>query len=249
MPQFFISNENVTENKVLITSRNDINHIANVLRFKKGDKLILTQAESYIYEVEISEIKPDLIETLILDKYEHTRKLTIDITLAQSILKSQKQDIVIQKATELGASTIIPVISRNTVVKLVSERDKEQKIQRWEKIACESAKQCQRSNIPKISRIISINELIELNNFDVKLVCAEKEAQYLIKEFLSQHKENITKNSRILVIIGPEGGWDDKELELFKSKNIATVSLGNLILRAETASITAISDIIYEYEL
>ncbi|OGI17280.1 MAG: hypothetical protein A2287_09345 [Candidatus Melainabacteria bacterium RIFOXYA12_FULL_32_12] len=249
MPQFFISSENIVNNNILITSKNDINHIVNVLRLKKGDKLILTDPGSLIYETEISEIKPNSIETIILDKYEPTRKLNIDITLAQSILKSQKQDIVIQKATELGVNTIIPFISQNTVVKLESEKDKNQKIQRWQKIAYESSKQCQRVTIPEISQIISINELIELNNFDVKLVCAEKDAQFSIKKLLLQNKENIIKNSRILVIIGPEGGWDDKELQLFRSKNITLVSLGNLILRAETASITAISDIIYEYEL
>jgi len=249
MPQFFISSENIVNNNILITSKNDINHIVNVLRLKKGDKLILTDPGSFIYETEISEIKPNSIETIILDKYEPTRKLNIDITLAQSILKSQKQDIVVQKATELGVNTIIPFISQNTVVKLESEKDKNQKIQRWQKIAYESSKQCQRVTIPEISQIISINELIELNNFDVKLVCAEKDAQFSIKKLLLQNKENIIKNSRILVIIGPEGGWDDKELHLFRSKNITLVSLGNLILRAETASITAISDIIYEYEL
>lgn len=172
-------------------------------------------------------------------------------------MKSSKQDFVIQKSTELGVNKIIPFFSKNTVVKIESQRDQIQKIKRWQKIAYESSKQCQRADIPDISHIYNLTDLLWLNEFDVKFVCSEKKTQLSLKEYLSMDKEADCQSihidhagaKKILIIIGPEGGWDDKEIELFKDKNIPLVSLGKLILRAETASITAISDIIYEYEL
>ncbi|MFH0701953.1 MAG: RsmE family RNA methyltransferase [bacterium] len=249
MPQFFIKPENIINNEILITNLSDINHIVNILRSKKGDKLILVGAEHTIYETQISLIKSNLIETKIIDKYKSNRKLNANITLAQSILKAQKQDFVIQKATELGVKLIIPFISGNTVVKINLEKDFIQKLKRWQKIAHESSKQCQRANIPEINSIISIKELVELNGFDVKLACVERNAQLSIKSFLVENKQFQGMIPKILVVTGPEGGWKDEELELLKEKGFALVSLGNLILRAETAATAAIANIIYEYEL
>ena len=134
MPQFFINKENIQEDKILITNLSDINHKTNVLRHRKKDRLILKEPENFIYEAEIVSIKPDLIEAQITDKYFSDKRLKINITLAQSIIKSQKQDFLIQKATELGVRTIIPFISKNTVVKFDSEKDKFSKVQRWQKI-------------------------------------------------------------------------------------------------------------------
>jgi 16S rRNA (uracil1498-N3)-methyltransferase len=247
MSRFFISGENIQGNHIFISNKSDIKHITNVLRFVVGDVLILVEEDAAEYKAEILEINPNSIKTEIISKTKSNRKLNLNITLAQSILKSQKQDIVIQKATELGVRTIIPFISRNTVVKMESDKDKNQKIQRWQKIAYESVKQCQRMDIPQINPVISINELMDLNNFDVMIACVERDAESSIKTCLQQNRDKIGSN--ILIIIGPEGGWDDKELKLFKERGVAAASLGNMILRAETASIAAISDVIYEYEL
>ena len=247
MAQFFINKENINDDSISITAQSDIRHITNVLRFKKGDNIVLVSSESITYLVEISSINSDVIYTKVIEQFKSDRKLNINITLAQSILKSAKQDVVIQKATELGINTIIPFFSKNSVVRIDNEKDQIHKIQRWQKIAYESSKQCQRVNIPDISHISNLNEVIQLDNFDVKLVCSERDTQYSLKKFLQSKNETKIKN--ILIIIGPEGGWDDKEIELFKNKDIPIITLGNLILRAETAAITALSDIIYEYEL
>jgi len=247
MPQFFIKKENIQENKILITNPSDINHISNVLRCRKKDKLIFSGEENFVYEAEILSIKPDLIETQITDKYFSDKTLKINITLAQSIIKSQKQDFLIQKATELGIKTIIPFISKNTVVKFDSEKDKLSKIQRWQKIVYESAKQCKRGDLAEIKPVLTFEEIINLKDFDLKIVCSEKENAFSIKQFLSEHK--IGKDASILLVIGPEGGWDDKEINKFTEKDFASVTLGKLIYRAETAATVAISHIIYEYEL
>lgn len=249
MPQFTVPSENIKNTEIFITNINDIKHITGVLRCNTGDKLTIIELNKYVYEVKIIQIKKNSIETHILNKQIADKKLSINITLAQSIIKAQKQDYIIQKATELGVSRIIPFISKNTVVKIHSDKDNKQKVERWEKIAYESVKQCERANLPEISQIISFNELIEIDEFDVKLVCTERDSQLSIKEFLRTNPVDKLKNPNILLIIGPEGGWDDSEFDKFQEKNIPQVTLGKLILRAETAVVTALADIIYEYEL
>jgi len=241
LPNFFIEQQNIDKNRIFITQKSDINHILNVLRADKKDTIILIGPDNKIYESQIKVIHSDSIECEILGSYVSDKALKINITLAQSIIKSQKQDFLIQKATELGVKEIIPFISRNTVVK----PDKSNKIKRWQKIVYESAKQCQRGDLAKISDIISFEEVLKLDGFDLRVLCSEKKADITIKQFLVQnpHKSNI------LLIIGPEGGWDDCEIEKFLKAGITPVSLGKLVYRAETAAVTAISQIIYEYEL
>jgi len=174
-------------------------------------------------------------------------KLKINIILAQSIIKSQKQDFLIQKATELGVRTIIPFISKNTVVKFDSEKDKLSKVQRWQKIVYESAKQCKRGDLAEIKPVSTFDEVINLEGYDLKIVCSEKEDAFSIKQFLSENK--VAENADILLVIGPEGGWSNKEINKFVENGFASVTLGKLIYRAETAATVAISHIIYEYEL
>ncbi len=240
MPNFFIKNENIDHDKVLITDKSDINHITNVLRADKKDSIILIGEDKRVYETVIKSINPDKIECETVNSYVSDKVLNINITLAQSIIKSQKQDYLIQKATELGVKEIIPFISKNTVVK----PDKSNKIKRWQKIVYESAKQCQRGDLAKISGIMSFDELLKLDGFDLKVLCSEKQADVTLKRFLQQNPEK----SNILLIIGPEGGWDDKEIEKFLSAGVTPVTLGKLIYRAETAAVAALAQIIYEYE-
>lgn len=247
MPQFFINKENVHEDKILISNLSDINHITNVLRHKIKDRLIFAGPENFVYEAEIISIKSDLIQTKITDKYFSDKRLKINITLAQSIIKSQKQDFLIQKATELGVRTIIPFVSKNTVVKFDSEKDKVQKVQRWQKIVYESAKQCKRGDLAEIQPVLTFDEVVNLEGFDLKLICSEKEDAFSIKQFLSENK--VGENSDILLVIGPEGGWSEKEINKFTENGFASVTLGKLIYRAETAATVAVSHIIYEYEL
>jgi len=247
MPHFFVNKKNIFEETVLITDLSDINHILNVLRYCKKDKLILKAPKNRVYEVLIRSINHKVIECEIIDSYISDKVLKINITLAQSVIKSQKQDFLVQKATELGVREIIPFVSKNTVVKFNSDKDKSHKIQRWQKIVCESAKQCQRGDLAKIGGIIDFDEMLTLENFDLKILCSEKMANISIKQFLRENK--FPQDARILLIIGPEGGWDDCEIEKFLTSGFTPVTLGKLVYRAETASTVAISHIIYEYEL
>lgn len=249
MPQFFADSVDETNSKAFITDIDNIKHISSVLRLRENDKILAALKDNYSFNAKILKIKKDLIELEIISKNPIKRLLNTKITLAQSVIKGQKEDFVIQKATELGVNEIIPISSKNTVVKFSSDKDKEQKLDRWQKIAYESVKQCERLDVPVIERIMTLKEVLNIKDFDLKFVCAERNDELTLKKFLSASKfENpIIKN--ILMIIGPEGGWSDEEFELFKKENIALVSLGNLILRAETAVVSALSQVIYEYEL
>ncbi len=249
MPHFFINTENISGKTVSITDKTDINHILNVLRYGKNDKLILKSPGNEVFEVIIENETPDSIECKVIDSYISDKILQTNITLAQSIIKSQKQDFLIQKATELGVKNIIPFISKNTVVKFSSEKDKNHKIQRWQKIVYESAKQCQRGDLAVIDNIIDLEKLISLKGFDLKILCSEKKADVSIKRFLQENKHNISKNPNVLLIIGPEGGWDDLEINKFLTAGITPVTMGKLVYRAETAATAALAHIIYEYEL
>lgn len=247
MFQFFVKSENIQDDEVKIVDREDISHITNSLRFKIGDKfLAVDEKNKLVYTVKILNLDKTAITCKIIDKTPATTILNTQITLAQSILKSAKQDIAVQKATELGACEIIPLITKNTVVKIEDEKDKINKLRRWKKISIEASKQCKRASLCKIDRILSLKELLNLkNDFDEFFVCSERDTTSTLKQYLKENGHAL----KILVIIGPEGGFDDKEIEFFNQNNIPLLSLGNLILRAETASITAISNIVYEYEL
>ncbi len=249
MPHFFVNPDNISGKKITITDKSDLNHIINVLRYGKRDKLILKAPENTVYEVSIKSITPGFIECEIIESYVSDKSLGINISLAQSVLKSQKQDLLVQKATELGVKEIVPFTSRNTVVKLGSKKDKSRKIQRWQKIVHESSKQCKRGDLARIEAIEDFEGLLKLERFNLKVLCSEKHADTSIKQFLQENKRNICPGSNILLIIGPEGGWDDSELEQFKQAGTTPLMLGKLVYRAETAAVAALSHIIYEYEL
>lgn len=246
MFQFFIEQGNITDNTIEITNKNDVLHISKSLRLSVGDTLNLVVQNQNIYTVEIVSINIDTITTKVIEKNEVKNRLGFNLTLAQSVLKAAKQDVVIQKATELGVKSIIPLTTKNTVVLFDSQKDRQNKIERWTRIANESSKQCKRADIPTISDILPLKELFtSLSDYDLVICCTEKNAKSSMRACLKDYP-----NSKdILVIIGPEGGWDSSEIKLFEENNIQLVSLGNLILRAETAVITTLSNIIYEYEL
>lgn len=245
MPQFFIKSKNIKNENISLDNKSDIKHIKDVLRSKTGDELLFIDENEILYTARILELSNNLLRAEILHKEKSLRSLKTNITLIQSILKSGAQDFVIQKATELGAKQILPVTSKYTVVKIENLKDSAKKTEKWQKIAFESCKQCERSKAPEILPSTSLKEAVKLD-FDIKIACVERTAEISLKEFL--RKTPCREEQKIAVFIGPEGGWSDEELELFTENCIEKVSLGNMILRAETAAITALSGVIYEYE-
>ena len=242
MPHFFITSDNIKNQKIFINDKENYNHIVKSLRAKIDENLLLIDEKEIQYEVKIENISSNSIETLVLNSYKSTKKLDFDLFLAQSPLRSDAQQLIVEKATELGVAGIYPIFSENcTVKKSVIEK----KIQKWRKVMVEASKQCERADIPACFGLSELDEITSIA-FDRIVAFTERDADFSLKSYM--RKNPIRKGEKILVIIGPEGGFSEKEFNFFKDKKITTLSLGNLILRAETAVITAIGNIIYEYE-
>ena len=244
MPHFFIKSENVNGNTVIINDEENYKHIARSLRSKIGEKLLLIDENKIQYETVIKDITSKNIETNIIKSYPSKRKLDFKLYLAQSPLRSDAQSIIVEKATELGVDGVYPIYTDNCALnKSVIEK----KIQKWQKIMYEASKQCERAYIPTCFDVTTIQNLYENMQFDYAIAFCERIASQTFREYYNEHKNIFDTDSKILVIIGPEGGFSDREFEYFKENSIPMLTLGDLILKAETAVITAIGNIIYEY--
>lgn len=236
MYRTFRNQEDKIDDKILIKGE-DYNHIKNSLRLSKGS-LIHQVIGDTIFVTEIEEITSNEIICKIIDEDSIQYESPLNITLYQCILKSDKNEYIIQKATELGVNKIVFVETERTVVKLDDKKWNKKK-DRFEKIALESSKQSKRTSIPEIEGLIKINEIQNTSNC-LNLVFYENEKESF-KSFLSD-----SKSKDINIFIGPEGGLSEDNIESLISKGFKSVSLGNRILRADTAPICALSIIQYE---
>ncbi|MBE6034016.1 RsmE family RNA methyltransferase [Aminipila sp.] len=245
MSRFFITSENVGERSIKITDKQDIQHIVKVLRLREGDKIDISDSVKWEYETEISLIDKDFVEAVILDKQKFTNEPFTKVTLFQGIPKQGKMELIIQKTVELGIYEVIPVFTERTVV---SDNGKfSKKIERWQKIADEAVKQCKRGIIPKVcDAVVFQNMLSRLEGFDLVLFPYENEDDKTMKDALRGLN---AKPESVAVIIGPEGGFSDKEADALKSLKAECVTLGKTTLRTETAGMTALAMIMYELEL
>jgi 16S rRNA (uracil1498-N3)-methyltransferase len=242
MPHFFINSKQVKDNVVTISDKENYRHIARALRSKVGENLLLIDENQIQYETTIAEISNSEILAKVETSYPSKRFLDFDLFLAQSPLRSDAQDTVIEKATELGVCGVYPVLTDNCAVK---KSVIEKKIEKWQKIMYESSKQCERAVVPSCFDLTSLEDLISTVKFDKIIVFCERIATKTIRDaFKSNH---IQKGQKVLVVIGPEGGFSQREFEFFQKNNLEMLTLGDLILRAETAVVVAIGNIIYEY--
>lgn len=239
MPHFFINSDTIQNNKAVITDKENYVHIAKALRTKVGENILLIDEKQIQHEGKISNISSNSIEVTIEKSYQSQRHLDFKLYLAQSPLRSEAQSLIIEKATELGVDGVYPIFTDNCALK---KSVIEQKIPKWQKIMLEASKQCERAYVPNCFELTNIENLVSGNNFDRILVFTEREAHFNLKEYLS--KNHIEKGQKILVIIGPEGGFSQREFEYFEEKKLTTLSLGNLILKAETAVIAALGNIV-----
>ena len=238
MPHFFINSTSVKDNKIEFSE--DYKHLVKALRLRTGEKLLLIDENGIQYETRVSEIKQDSIVTEIEKKYLSKRELEFELHLAQSPLRSDAQNLIVEKATELGVHTLHPVYTDNCVL---SGDVITKKIEKWQKIMVESSKQCERAKIPVCTPMTTLEKVVE-GNFDRIIAFCERHTEFPLKDYLRANP--IKKGERVLVIIGPEGGFSEREFEIFTDKCIVKASLGELILRAETAVIVGLGNIIYE---
>lgn len=239
MFRYFCADDNIKNNTVKVTG-GDARHLKTILRAKEGDNISIV-TESSEYNAEIIEINKENIICEIIEEKETNNETKINVTLCQGIPKQTKMEDIIQQNVELGVKGFIPLMTERTVVKL-NDKDREQKkLERWRKIAKESSKQSKRNIIPTVEDIVNVKELLErLKEENAEIIVPyELEDMKLLKDVLSVPKENY------YIIIGPEGGFDIKEIEMFKEAGAHIVTLGKRILRTETAGIATASVIMY----
>lgn len=216
----------------------DIHHITNVMRMKDGDRIeVVYEKQVYLCKVKFEDRYPNI---KIIEKKEITETSKPEVVIIIPLLKEQKIDLILQKATELGVSRIIPIITERSVIKLDEEKFLKKK-ERWERIVKEASEQSLRNTIPIIDNLKKINDLSSLDG--VKIVCSTIEKNLNIKNIL---KKNVNYD-RINVVIGPEGGFSLKEEKILNSLGFVSVSLGNRIMRVETVPLFILSVIQYEY--
>ena len=245
MSRFFVDPSQIGDSQAVICDRDDIKHIKNVLRMKKGDTVTLSDSDSWEYQCSIDEISPDEITLKILDKQRFASEPDIKVTLFQGVPKGSKLDDVVRKTTEMGISEIVPVFMDRSVVRDNGSYHK--KVTRLRSIADEASKQSGRGRIPKVSDSCGFDEMVGmLEDFDLVIFPYENEDERTIKDPLRQMEQ---KPDNVAVIIGPEGGFSEKEACTIKKTKAHAVSLGRSILRTETAGIVALAMIMYELEL
>lgn len=242
MYQFFVEPEQIRETEVIITG-SDVNHIKNVLRMRIGEKVRISDNEGRDLYCGIESIESTQILLAVLGEAEGTEP-TLKITLFQGLPKGDKMELVIQKAVELGVSEIIPVAMKNCVVKL-DEKRAQAKQARWQAIAGSAAKQSKRSSIPTVGMPMGFAQAAEYaQKLDWRILPYENQRGMAhTREVFGR----IPKGSSVGIFIGPEGGYDSAEIALVKG-DMEMVSLGNRILRTETAGLCALSMLLYAVE-
>lgn len=243
MNKFFVPEENISFGRACIRGE-DVRHIRKVLRLRCGDKININNCNGKEFLGTIEKIDKDEVVVNVIEELMLYNESKLKIYLFQGLPKSGKMDLIVQKAVELGVYEITPVITSRVVVKNNSGDFK--KVDRWNKIAKEACKQSKRSIIPKVNVPISFEELLDDGKcMDFIVVPYENERNTGVKKLINSIKD---KNSleKIAIVIGPEGGFEEQEIQELKDIKSHIVTLGPRILRTETAGFVCISLIMYE---
>ncbi len=253
MARFFLPRASMHPEESLIPIRgDDAHHIAFSLRMAVGDKLTVSDMQKTEYLCTITSIRPDEVLLHIDETRQNDTELPVRVHLYQSLPKGDKMDYIIQKAVELGAASVTPVTGARCIVKL-DERSAPKKLERWQKIASEAAKQCGRGYIPTVHPPISFAAAIAAGKeTDLPLFCYEGDGTVSLKEELRNTLPSLTEKAappEIAVYIGPEGGYDASEVRAAQEADMTAVNLGKRILRCETASGFVLACITYAFEL
>ncbi|MBU1172490.1 MAG: 16S rRNA (uracil(1498)-N(3))-methyltransferase [Proteobacteria bacterium] len=218
----------------------DARHLKDVLRLDPGDEVCLIDGKGHEYMAHVTDMQAGAITLTILEELTGTAEPPIQITMAQAFLKDKKMDVLIRQLTELGLYRWLPFQASRSVPRPDKKR-LAARMERWEKIAQESLKQCNRSRLPEISECLSFSDVLaKAQSSDLKIMFWEKSKEPLC--FDPELKKSIQS---IFIILGPEGGFTDKEAEAAIGNGFITASLGPRILKAETASLSACTLIQY----
>ena len=245
MYQFFVEPGQIQGRRIIITG-SDVNHIRNVLRMKPGEEIAVSNGtDGREYRCGIESFTEDEVICSLRFVKEDGVELPSRIHLFQGLPKADKMELIVQKAVELGAYEVIPVAARRCVVRL-DEKKAPSRINRWQGIAEAAAKQSRRGIIPQVHPVMNMREAVAYaRTMEVKLI------PYELAENMGHTKEvlgAVKPGTDIAVFIGPEGGFEQEEIELAMAAGIEPVTLGRRILRTETAGLTVLSWLMYHLE-
>ena len=245
MYQFFVEEGQICGDRIVITGE-DVNHIKNVLRMKIGEEIAVSNGvDGREYRCEVAQLLTDEVVCKLRFIKENDVELPAQVYLFQGLPKADKMELIIQKAVELGVYSVIPVATRRSIVKL-DDKKAAAKQNRWQGIAEAAAKQSKRKIIPKIEKVMSFAEALEMaKELEVRLI------PYELAEDMSHTKEiieRIREGQKIAIFIGPEGGFDETEIALASEVGVEPITLGKRILRTETAGMTVLAWLMYHLE-
>lgn len=248
MRKFFVDNENIKDDKIIITGQ-DVNHIKNVLRLSAQEKILIcdkSSAKNYVSKIE--KIENDLVECSVVEEVQGDSEGNVELHIFQGLPKADKMELIIQKGTELGISSFIPVKLSRCIVKL-DGKDEIKKQDRWQKISEVAAKQSGRDIVPEVMHLKTLNETINMiSEYDLFLVAFEEEKENTLKNELLKLKE-LKNEYKIACLVGPEGGLTKDEVLKLEENGAKVITLGNRILRTETVAMYIASTVMYELEM
>lgn len=243
MNRFYVDRRDITGSKATIRGE-DVKHITKVLRLGIGDTITVCDGNSTEFDGKIEKVTKETVVVRLCGARETGTEPPVKVTLFQSIPKGSKMDLLIQKGTELGIASFVPVFTSRTVVKLKSDKDEAKKVRRWQRIAEEAAKQSRRGRVPEVLRPVVFSEALRrMEEFDLAVMPVVAERDLTLSSIPCRRGEVGT----IAILIGPEGGFDEREFLEAKSRGIYTVKLGPRILRTETAGLVLTSIIMYRF--
>ncbi|UXU58453.1 16S rRNA (uracil(1498)-N(3))-methyltransferase [Staphylococcus agnetis] len=248
MQRYFLNENAELHQRFFITNSEDIHHILNVMRMDVGDTIIINFNQQRTYESQLITLQKDCIEIETSREIDLNTEMPVNVTICSGLIKSDKYEWLLQKATELGAHHFIATQMDRSVVKLnVQKADK--KVVRWQKIVKEAAEQSYRQIVPKVEFISNFKIIYDMiNQYDYVLMAYEESAKSGERSLLKNCIQNFAPDAKILLLFGPEGGFSQDEVAALHNK-VKCVGLGPRILRAETAPLYALSAISYQLEL
>lgn len=245
MYHFFVTADQIGEKEIRIEG-GDVNHICNVLRMMPGEQISISDgSQGKEYRCEIALIEEDCVIAKIMWAQDADTELPSKFYLFQGLPKSDKMELIIQKAVELGVYEVIPVATKRAIVKLDKKKE-ESKRKRWNSISESAAKQSKRTIIPEVKPVMTFAEAVKYASaMDAKLI------PYELAEGMEETRRifsAIKPGDSVAIFIGPEGGFDEAEIELAKEAGIQPITLGKRILRTETAGMTVLSVLMFQME-
>lgn len=242
MPRFFVPPHAWNPDKLALDAA-ETHHALDVLRMKEGDRATLFNGQGAEATVEFAKIEKNKIELRKLTVAK-TPPLRCEITLGQAIPKGKNMDLIIEKATELGAAGIAPLLSERTVVK-ADEGEALAKRDKWQRVAIEAAKQCGQNWVPRVDKPLTPKDFFaQGNKYDLMLIASLQPGAVSVKNVLAELGDKLPK--KVLVLVGPEGDFTPAEINLARNFGCRPITLGPIILRTETAAIYCVSVLAHE---